>query len=66
MSENKATMTEVWRYLAGDYVYTVPDSLTIAQKKEYPIAQFRKDWSELTPEDKTQFAVGIGSGSFNY
>lgn len=30
------------------------------------LAQFRKDWTKLTPEDKDQLRAGIGNGSMTY
>lgn len=33
---------------------------------EYKMTDFRKDWAELTDEDKTQLKAGIADGSFNY
>lgn len=30
------------------------------------LAQFRKDWSELTDADKTQIRTGLENGSLTY
>lgn len=54
-----ATMTHVWRYMAGDSLTTVPATLTTEQKNRYPIAQFRTDWAELSDEDKAWFKDAV-------
>lgn len=54
-----AQMTDVWKYLAGDSLTTVPATLTAEQKRAYPIATFRSDWAALSAEDKEWFKDAV-------
>jgi hypothetical protein len=48
---------------------TAPAKATLVEVAKYfaiPIAQFRKEWSELTPADKADLQAGIGNGTFSY
>lgn len=50
----EATMTEVFKYFSED------------KTNDYRLAQFRKEWGELTEQDKADLKWGIGDGSLTY
>lgn len=54
-----AQMTDVWKYMAGDSLDHVTATLSTAQKRGYPIAKFRDDWSQLSDTDKTWFKDAV-------
>lgn len=39
---------------------------TVAKYFGGNLAKFRKEWEQLTLQDKTQIRNGIGNGSFSY
>ncbi len=49
---------------------TAPKPLGVKDLKEFfgyeKLADFSKDWKELTDEDKEQLRTGIADGTFNY
>lgn len=55
-----ASMTEVYRYLAGDNLNGVPATLSTEQKKSYPLAQFRQEWGTLSDQDKEELKSLVG------
>lgn len=59
----KATIGEVYKYLAGDGSGGV---LNAEQKAAYPLARFRTEWSELDATSKDQISTGIGDGTYTY
>jgi len=61
-----AQMTDVWKYMAGDSLTTIPATLTAAQKTAYPIAKFRANWATLSDTDKADLRDGLSDGTFDY
>lgn len=56
-----AAMTDVWRYMAGDSINSVPATLTTEQKASYPIAKFRSEWQALSDSDKEWFKDAVSA-----
>lgn len=59
MANKTATMTDVWKYFAGDTLTSVPAALTADQKAAYRIANFRNDWAALSDVDKEWFKAAV-------
>lgn len=64
--EPAATVTEIYRYLAGGSLDTVPAKLTDDQKAAYPLARFQREWKDLPEVDRAHLRIGIGTRSFSY
>lgn len=63
-----AGMVQVYDFLAGSGLGAdgTPIKPTKEQKAEFPLAQFRAEWAELTDQDKLDLRTGIGNGSLTY
>lgn len=60
-----ATLAQVYAFFASPAV-DGSVSPTKEDKAAYPLAKFRADYAELSPEDKTAIANGIGDKTFTY
>jgi hypothetical protein len=49
-----ASMVEVFNFFSD------------GKTNDYKLAQFRKDWGELSEQDKVDLRSGVGNGSFTY
>jgi hypothetical protein len=60
-----ASLAQVYAFFASPSV----DGSVLPTKEDkaaYPLAKFRTDYAELSPESKTQLAEGIGDKTFTY